>query len=62
MPVVVLLALPLIGCFVAGVLSRLLVTPQLSPAVAPRPAWPGNVVSLDQACRRRELGERLDWT
>jgi hypothetical protein len=49
----VLLALPLIRGFVAGAIARLVTASKPSPAVVPRPAWPGNVILLSKVRRRR---------
>ncbi len=59
MPVIVMLTLPLVGCFVAGVLVRLITTSEPSPAVVLHTAWSDNVIPFDRE-RRRERGKQMD--
>lgn len=60
MPLIVLLALPLAGCFVAGVISRVVAAPELSPTVVRHSAWAHNVIDLNRVRRCREVGGELN--
>jgi hypothetical protein len=53
MPLMVLLMIPLIGCYVAGAIAAIVTAASKpSPVPAAHPAWPDNVIPLDRARRR----------